>query len=537
MESQKSVPGVEILAPVTPEFAEILTPEALNFIKSLHTEFQDTRKMLLGRRQERQKEFDAGKFPDFVPGHETLWNIAYTVTTVPRDLRDRRVEITGPAGDRKMVINALNSGANVYMADFEDSQSPTWEQVIQGQINLRDAIGGTIRFESPEGKEYKLNEKTATLLVRPRGLHLVEEHVRVNGEPVSASLFDLGLYIHQNGRKLREKNTYPYFYIPKMESSLEARWWERVLTRAEEYMVFPKESIKVTALIETLPAAFEMDEILYALRSHIVGLNCGRWDYIFSYIKKLSSHPQFLLPDRSEVTMDKAFLAAYVDLLIKTCHRRGAYAIGGMSAFIPVRNDEKANATAFQKVRADKEREVRLGHDGTWVAHPGLVPLAKEVFDAGMKGHNQLSVKREEANITREALLKVPEGKITEAGVRANISVALQYLESWLGGKGCVPINNLMEDAATAEISRAQLWQWAKHGATLSDGTKVTVQMLKPMIAEEVGRLTARASGEEHKKRIARAGSLFESMVTSEVFPEFLTIPAYEELVATEGEQ
>jgi len=529
------VEGVEVLAPVSEEFAQILTPEALKFIKVLQTEFAETRKMLLEKRAERQKEFDAGRLPDFLPGRETLWQVKFVVTDVPRDLRDRRVEITGPAGDRKMVINALNSGANVYMADLEDSQSPTWEQVIQAQINLRDAVDGTIRFESTEGKEYVLNAKTATLLVRPRGLHLVEDHVRVDGEPVSASLFDLALYIHQNGRKLREKGTNPYFYIPKMESSAEARFWERVLARAEEYMVIPKESIKVTALIETLPAAFEMDEILYSLRTHIVGLNCGRWDYIFSYIKKLRNHPQYVLPDRSQVTMDKAFLAAYVDQLIKTCHRRGAYAIGGMSAFIPVRNDEKANALAFQKVRADKEREVRLGHDGTWVAHPGLVSLAREVFDAGMKGPNQLTVTRDDVKVTREDLLRVPEGSITEAGVRANISIGLQYLESWLGGKGCVPINNLMEDAATAEISRAQLWQWARHGAALSDGRKVTVEMLKPMVSEEVARLSARVAAEADKKRISRAGVLFESMVTAEVFPEFLTIPAYKELVEEEG--
>ncbi len=533
MESQasSSVDGVEVTAPVSGEFAQILTPEALKFVKTLHTEFTEMRKMLLKRREDRQKEFDSGKLPDFGPGRDTLWGIGYTVTTVPRDLRDRRVEITGPAGDRKMVINALNSGANVYMADLEDSQSPTWEQVSQAQVNLRDAVDGTIKFTSPEGKEYTLNEKTATLIVRPRGLHLNEEHVRVNGEPVAACLFDLGLYVHQNGRKLKEKATNPYFYIPKMESALEARFWERVFSRAEEYMVFPKQSIKVTALIETLPAAFEMDDILYALRDHIVGLNCGRWDYIFSYIKKLRNHPQFVLPDRSEVTMDKAFLAAYVNLLIKTCHRRGSYAIGGMSAFIPVRNDEKANATAFEKVRADKEREVKMGHDGTWVAHPGLVPLAKEVFDAGMKGRNQLTVTRDDVKVTRDDMLRVPEGKITEAGVRADISVGLQYLESWLGGKGCVPINNLMEDAATAEISRAQLWQWAKHGASISDGRKVTTQMLKPMIAEEVSKLSSRAAADEHKKRIARAGELFESMVSAQEFPEFLTLPAYAVLI------
>jgi malate synthase len=536
MESQKSVEGVEVLAPVSEEFAQILTPEALKFIKALHTQFSDTRKMLLTKRQERQKAFDAGQTPDFLPGKDTMWGVNYTVTQVPLDLRDRKVEITGPAGDRKMMINALNSGANVYMADLEDSQSPTWEQVLQAQVNLRDAVNGTIGFVSPEGKEYKLNEKTATLIVRPRGIHLLEEHVRVNGEPVSASLFDLALYVHQNGRKLREKGTNPYFYIPKIESGTEARFWDRVLTRAEEYMVFSPESIKVTALIETLPAAFEMDEILYALRTHIVGLNCGRWDYIFSYIKKLSAHPEYVLPERSQLTMDRGFLASYVDLLIKTCHKRGAYAMGGMSAYIPVRSDEKANALAFQKVRADKEREVKLGHDGTWVAHPGLVPLAREVFDAGMKGPNQLSVTRSDVKVTRDDMLRVAEGTVTEAGVRANISIALQYIESWLGGKGCVPINNLMEDAATAEISRAQLWQWARHGAVMSDGRIISLQMLKPLISEEVARLSSQAAGEEEKIRISRAGELFESMVTAQTFPEFLTIPAYKVLLEMEGE-
>ncbi len=535
MESPQSVPGVEITAPVNDEFAKILTPEALKFVKTLHTEFSDTRKMLLSRRAERQKEFDAGKLPDFPMGHDTLWKVNYTVTLIPRDLRDRRVEITGPAGDRKMVINALNSGASVYMADFEDSLSPTWEQVVQGQINLRDAVDGTIKFQSPEGKEYALNEKTATLIVRPRGLHLTEDHVTINGEPVSASLFDLCLYLFHNGRKLREKTSNAYFYIPKMESAMEARFWNRVVARAEEYMVFPKESIKVTALIETLPAAFEIDEILYAMKDHIVGLNCGRWDYIFSYIKKLRAHPQFVLPDRSEVTMDKAFLAAYVNALIKICHKRGAYAIGGMSAFIPVKGDEKANAAAFEKVRADKEREVKLGHDGTWVAHPGLVPLAKEVFETGMKGNNQLSVKRDDVTITKEDLLRVPEGRVTENGVKANISVGLQYLEAWLGGRGAVPINNLMEDAATAEIARAQLWQWAKHGATTSDGKKVTQQMLKPLIAEEVERLSRRATGDDHKKRVAEAGKVFESLVISDAFTEFLTTPAYKALIENEG--
>jgi len=506
--------------------------QVLKFVKVLHKQLSDTRKMLLNRRQERQKQIDAGVLPDFPAGRDALAGVNWVVSPPPLDLRQRKVEITGPAGDRKMVINALNSGADVYMADLEDSLSPTWNEVIQGQINLRDAVNRSIKFESPEGKTYQLNEKVAVLIVRPRGLHLLEEHVRIDGEPVSASIFDFALYFHHNARALRLKGSGPYFYIPKMESALEARLWDRMFTLAEEYMVLPSGSIRATALIETLPAAFEMDGILYNLKDHIVGLNCGRWDYIFSYIKKLRNHPQFVLPDRAQVTMDKAFLAAYVDLLIKTCHRRGAYAMGGMSAYIPVRGDEAANAIAFQKVRADKEREVRLGHDGTWVAHPGLVPLAKEIFDAGMKGPNQLGVLRGDVNVTRNDLLRVPEGQITEAGVKADISIALQYLGSWLSGRGCVPINNLMEDAATAEISRAQLWQWIRHGASLPDGRKVTLEMVKPLIAEEVSRLKGRADGSS--SRMELAGELLGSMVEAQEFPEFLTIPAYRELVSLE---
>jgi malate synthase len=532
MEPQAIPEGIQVLAPTNEEFSKILTPEALKFVKILHKQLSDTRKMLLNKRQERQKQIDAGVLPDFPAGRDALVGVNWTVSPPPLDLRQRKVEITGPAGDRKMVINALNSGADVYMADLEDSLSPTWNEVIQGQINLRDAVNRSIKFESPEGKTYQLNEKVAVLIVRPRGLHLLEEHVRIDGEPVSASIFDFALYFHHNARALRQKGSGPYFYIPKMESALEARLWDRMFTLAEEYMVIPPGSIRATALIETLPAAFEMDGILYNLRDHIVGLNCGRWDYIFSYIKKLRNHPQFVLPDRAQVTMDKAFLAAYVDLLIKTCHRRGAYAMGGMSAYIPVRGDEAANAIAFQKVRADKEREVRLGHDGTWVAHPGLVPLAKEIFDAGMKGPNQLGVLREDVNVTRNDLLRVPEGQITEAGVKADISIALQYMGSWLSGRGCVPINNLMEDAATAEISRAQLWQWIRHGASLPDGRKVTLEMVKPLIAEEVSRLKARADASS--SRMELAAGLLESMIEAQEFPEFLTIPAYRELLSLE---
>jgi malate synthase len=535
MESQTLPEGIEILAPKNEEYSAVLTPEALRFVKFLHKTLSDQRKMLLHRREDRQRQLDSGQLPDFPQGREMLSAVGWSIGSIPSDLRKRTVEITGPAGDRKMVINALNSGADAYMADFEDSLSPTWEQVIQGQINLRDAVSGEISFESPEGKTYGLNDKVAVLIVRPRGLHLLEEHVRIDGEPVSASLFDLGLYLHHNAKALKAKGSGPYFYVPKVESALEAHFWNRLFTVAEEFMVLNPATIKATVLIETLPAAFEMEEILYNLRDHVVGLNCGRWDYIFSYIKKLRSHPQFVLPDRAEVTMGKAFLAAYVDLLIKTCHRRGAYAMGGMSAYIPVRGDEQANAVAFANVRADKEREVRLGHDGTWVAHPGLVKLAREVFESRMKGPNQLGILREDVKVGRADLLRVPEGAVTEAGVRADISVALQYIGSWLAGRGCVPINNLMEDAATAEISRAQLWQWIRHGAKLSDGRAVTLDLVRPMIAEEVARLSSKPPGEVSAPKIEAAGKLLLSLVGASSFTEFLTTPAYEELLELEG--
>ena len=525
--------GVEVFAPERKDFAEILTPGALGFVKTLHALLSDQRKDLLEKRKEAQSRIDSGVLPGFPADSEGLARGEWCVAAAPPDLRQRKVEITGPAGDRKMVINALNSGADVYMADFEDSLSPTWKELMQGQINLRDVVRSTIRFRSPEGRTYALNKKVATLIVRPRGIRLLEEHVRVAGEPVSASIFDFALFFFHNARVLREKGSGPYFYIPKMESSLEAMFWNRLFTMAEEYMVMPRGTIRATALVETLPAVFEMEKILYVLKDYIVGLNCGRWDYIFSYIKKLRSHPRFVLPDRAELTMDKAFLAAYVDLLISTCHRHGAYAIGGMSAYIPVRGDAKANETAFERVRADKEREVRVGHDGTWVAHPGLVQLAREVFDAGFKGPNQLNVLREDVKVSAGDLLRVPDGKITEAGVRADSSIALQYLASWLGGKGCVPINNLMEDAATAEISRAQLWQWVRHAALLDDGRKVTLSMVKTMIGEEVSRLSKTARGGT-RSLIPLAGRIIESTVEAREFPEFLTLRAYGKLLELE---
>ncbi|MDA4129121.1 MAG: malate synthase A [Thaumarchaeota archaeon] len=534
MNSVATLEHVEISAPVAGEFAPILTPEALSFAGALHREFSETRKKILKAREGNQILIDAGSLPNFLQDTKGIRDTEWKVGEIPADLRDRRVEITGPAGDRKMVINALNSGASTYMADFEDSQSPTWEQTIQGQVNLRDALDRSIRFVSPEGKVYSLNERVATLIVRPRGWHLLEKHVFVDGEPISASLFDFGLFAFHNADKLGTIGTALYFYLPKLESYLEARLWEQVFVRTEERLGLSNGCIKATVLIETLPAAFEMEEILYELRGHIVGLNCGRWDYIFSYIKKLRNHPQFVLPDRAQITMGKAFLASYVNLLIKTCHKRGAYAIGGMSAYIPVRGDEEANSLALLKVRADKEREVMLGHDGTWVAHPGLVQLAKEVFDSWLFGPNQLRVLRDDVNVTRDDLLRVPAGVVTEDGIRTNISVGLCYLESWLAGKGCVPINNLMEDAATAEISRAQLWQWVHHGASLKDGRKVTSDMVGQMIFAEVSSLSQKTKDPRGRARVSLAGEIFERITRESEFPEFLTLAAYDELLALE---
>jgi len=459
----------------------------------------------------------------------------WKVWPAPGDLLERKVEITGPSGDTKMVINALNSGASVYMADFEDSQSPTWHETIQGQINLRDAIDRTIRFVSPEGKVYSLNDRTSTLIVRPRGWHLPESDVLVDGKPVSASLFDFGIFLYHNAKKLLKKGTGPYFYLPKIESHLEARLWNEVFEASERELNFSRGKIKATVLIETILAAFEMDEILYELREHSSGLNCGRWDYIFSFIKKFRNNSRFTLPDRAQVTMDKGFLAAYVNLLIRTCHRRGAHAIGGMSAYIPVRSDDNANRVALEKVRADKEREAKLGHDGTWVAHPGLVPLAKEIFDTYVKGPNQLSVLRQDAKITASDLLSVPEGQITEQGIRTNVSVGVQYVESWLRGKGCVPLYNLMEDAATAEICRAQLWQWIKHGAKTSDGRKVTLEAVRNLMGDELSKVAGQVGLERYKMgQYEVAAKLFDQMLAEVRFPEFLTTTAYEKLLKME---
>ncbi|GCE05649.1 malate synthase A [Dictyobacter aurantiacus] len=530
-EQQLSVDGVEVRAAVTPEFAEILTPEALQFIAQLTRSVRGRRRELLERRAQRQKDIDAGQLPHFLPETEHIRNGDWTIAPLPADLQDRRVEITGPV-ERKMVINALNSGAKVFMADFEDAHSPTWEATIQGQINVRDAVRRTITFSSPEGKQYKLNEQTAVLLVRPRGWHLDEKHVYVDGQPVPGGIFDFGLYFFHNVRQLLENGTGPYFYLPKLESHLEARLWNDVFVEAQQALSIPEGTIKATVLIETILATFEMDEILYELRNHSAGLNCGRWDYIFSVIKKLHNHPEFLLPDRAQVTMTTHFMRSYSLLTIATCHKRNAPAIGGMAAQIPIKNDPAANEEALARVRADKNREANDGHDGTWVAHPGLVPIALEEFNAVMKTPNQIERKRKDVRVTEADLLQMPEGTITEAGLRNNISVSLQYLESWLRGNGCVPINNLMEDAATVEISRAQIWQWVRHPkGILQDGRKVTLDLFRQVMAEELDRLEEKLGEPVYANRkFSDAARILDELISSDTFIEFLTLPAYKYL-------
>jgi malate synthase len=522
-------PKIEVLGPKVERADEALTPLALQLLASLHRRFNGRRLELLAARAERQAQFDAGALPDFLPETAAVRSADWRVSAAPADLLDRRVEITGPV-DRKMIINALNAPVNVFMADFEDSCSPTWENVIRGQVNLNDAVRRTISYEDTlTGKVYRLAERTATLIVRPRGWHLPEKHLRINGETVSGALCDFALFIANNHEALAARRTGPYFYLPKLESHLEARLWNDVFVAAQEALGMPRGTIKATVLIETLLAAFEMDEILYELREHSAGLNCGRWDYIFSFIKKFRSRPDFLLPDRATVTMERHFLKSYVDLLIKTCHRRGAHAMGGMAAQIPIRDDPAANAAAMERVRADKLREARAGHDGTWIAHPGLAALARAAFDEVMKGPNQLGVTRAEVQVTARDLLSVPDGEITEEGLRGCIRVGVQYLEAWLRGNGCVPLYHLMEDAATAEICRAQLWQWLRHGARTRDGKPVTVERFDRLLNAELDRIHDEVGAARLTQGVfPTAVRLFEQMTKRDSFDEFLTLPAYE---------
>jgi malate synthase len=509
-----------------------LTPEAMHFVAELATVFRDRIAERLAARRERQAAFDRGERPDFLAETSDVREAAWTVADVPPDLADRRVEITGPV-DRKMIINALNSGANVFMADFEDATTPTWNNLIQGQINLMDAVRRTIRFVAPDtGKIYELVPRPATLFVRPRGLHLPEKHFLVDGRPIPGALLDFGLYLFHNAKALLQSGSGPYFYLPKLESHLEARIWNDIFVYAQDFLGLPQGTIKATVLIETLPAAFEMDEILYELRDHSAGLNCGRWDYIFSFIKKLRDDPEAIMPDRAEITMDKGFLRAYTQLLIKTCHRRGAHAMGGMAAQIPIRNDDDANGRALDKVRADKLREVTDGHDGTWVAHPALVAVARAVFDQHMPGKNQIDRKREDVNVGRRELLQIPEGKRTESGLSHNIRVGILYLESWLGGNGCVPLYNLMEDAATAEISRAQVWQWTRHGARLEGGHVATRAYVEELIRQETVMLSVAREKQADLGRLGHASFLFERLSIADQFEDFLTLPAYDKLLA-----
>jgi malate synthase len=521
-------PGVAITGPALPEIDQVLTPEALALLAQLHRAFNARRLTLLAQRQTRQAALDAGRLPDFLPETAEVRTGSWRVGEVPADLQRRHVEITGPT-DRKMVINALNSGADCFMADFEDANSPTWANMLQGQLNLTAAIGRTLDFVSPEGKAYKLVDQPAVLLVRPRGWHLDEKHLLIDGQPIAGGLFDFGLYVLRNAARLAARGSGPYFYLPKLESHLEARLWNDVISFAEERLGIAHGTVRVTVLIETILAAFEMDEILWELRDYIVGLNCGRWDYIFSFIKKFSHRPDFVLPDRGQVTMTTHFLRSYSKLLIKTTHRRGAFAMGGMAAQIPIKNDPAANDAAIAKVRADKEREAGDGHDGTWVAHPGLVPVAMDIFDRLMPTPNQLDRRLDDVEVKAADLLSIPAGTITEAGLRNNVDVSIRYMAAWLGGNGCVPIHNLMEDAATAEIARAQVWQWIRHPkGVLDDGRKVTVELFRQFTGEELTKLRTElgeavfASG-----NYERAAKILDEITTAEKFETFLTLPAY----------
>lgn len=523
--------GLTIKGAMEPGFETVLTPAALAFVETLVRTFTGRVDELLAARRARAKGFETADGWDFLPETAAVRAGDWKVAALPDDLLDRRVEITGPV-ERKMIINALNSGANVFMADFEDANSPTWSNQITGQLNLMDAVRRRIEYTDPKtGKQYRLGPTPAVLFVRPRGWHLRERHVNVDGRDIPGGLFDLGLFFFHNAKESLGRGTGPYFYLPKMEHHLEARLWNDVFLFAQDALGVPRGSIKATVLIETLPAAFQMDEILYELREHSAGLNCGRWDYIFSFIKKRAADPTSLLPDRGQVTMDKAFLKAYAQLLIRTCHRRGVHAMGGMAAQIPIKDDPAANEAALARVRADKLREVSDGHDGTWVAHPGLVPVAREIFDAHMPMANQISRLREDVNVTRADLLVPHTGTRSEAGLRHNVRVGIQYIESWLRGSGCVPLYNLMEDAATAEIARAQVWQWVRYGVALEGGSVITAERLHTVIDEEMARIAGEVGAARMERgRFAEARKLFEALSTAPTFEEFLTLPAYEML-------
>jgi malate synthase len=524
-----SIEALEIRGHYREGFQAILSPTAQQFLQALHLRFNPIRKNLLKARTERQQAIDRGILPDFLPETQSIREGDWKVAPVPEDLRDRRVEITGPV-DRKMIINALNSGAKIFMADFEDSNSPNWDNTLQGQINLYDAIRRNIDFEHPlTGKKYKLQEKTATLMVRPRGWHLEEKHILCEGECMSGSLVDFGLYFFHNAKLLLDKGSGPYFYLPKLESHLEARLWNEVFIFAQDYLGLPQGSIKATVLIETILASFELHEILYELKDHSAGLNCGRWDYIFSFIKKFRNLPGFIMPDRAQITMTTPFMKAYSQLVIQTCHRRGIHAMGGMAAQIPIKGDSEANEKAIRKVHNDKLREVKEGHDGTWVAHPGLVSVAMEVFDEYMSTPNQIHRLREDIKVSAADLLEKPTGTITEEGLRKNINVGILYIESWLRGNGAAAIYHLMEDAATAEISRTQVWQWLKAGAQLEDGRIITVDLYHELLEEEIEKIKTYVGPEAYQKgRFMEAIQLFGQLVKSEAFMEFLTVPAYE---------
>ena len=524
--------NINVIGDITAGTEEILTPEALEFLYSLHDQFNARRKALLANRNERQIRFDAGEKPDFLKETKHIREGDWTVAPIPEDLQDRRVEITGPV-DRKMIINALNSGAKAFMADFEDATSPTWSNMIDGQMNLKDAVRKTIELDqSSNGKTYTLNDETAVLLVRTRGLHLEEKHILIDNEPMAGAFFDFGLYLFHNAAELLARNTGPYFYLPKLESHLEARLWNDVFVFAQQKLGIPNGTIKATVLIETITAAFEMDEILYELRDHAAGLNCGRWDYIFSFLKRMRLQHDVILPERSQVTMETPFMRAYTQLCIQTCHKRNAFAMGGMAAQIPIRNNTEANEAAFRKVAEDKRREALDGHDGTWVAHPGLVAVALAEFNRQMPTPNQLHRKREDVQVTAEDLLEVPKGSITEEGFRMNISVGVQYIASWLNGNGAVPINNLMEDAATAEISRSQVWQWIRHPeGKLIDGRDITVEFFKTIFEEEMEHLKTIVGDKAYRfGHFKEAGELFAELTLQDEFEEFLTIPGYGKL-------